>query len=570
MVLRAVQGSAGTDTQQRWREAAVQAKVVPTERVRRTEEDKGVGGVQAGEAQEAVMGAERAVSVEGRAMHARRGAMRADVAMSRPTTRQGIAMAWVKNEVAPESVSLAALCAVVVADYNNTAGIIEVLRLVAAKASRAICGGRLHVFVYRKGSGMVSGDEQAGSCADKQLAGWGIQVGSPGTVTVTMSCETRTNVGRDMETYTSFVQRRYDKLPTNLIFTPSTLDVHGRRSRLAHLLEYYGEMRQDRNGTSTHSFGFDCASTNTWLRVGDESYSSRSFHRSSNFLSEEWQWSLAQHCAPPADLRGNDFPEDYNKQPCHAVPLIHASPRPFGTWMAAHIVGDTKREHRVNGKLAEGGREEEGPASEDEAFLAIRDVPTCFNGLLRTSSQLLRNAHRPRRFYARIQQLLSVGNNCETVHYVERSAGVVFGGMRSGSRQAREASERAVSRSKERIEGRRKWVNADHDGKCRVEDAMVIGDGYFSVFAVLSVQHCIRYCLRAQDRTPTASGDVNDCVAFTFAAAADREAVPGSESKRSALGGICFLKARRHAISADTGRVIQVQREGRVSGICGM
>jgi hypothetical protein len=402
-----------------------------------------------------------------------------------------------------------------------------------------------------------------------------------------------------METYASFVHEYYDQLPTNIVFTPSVLDTHGRRARLHHLLGCYrdgpiggggggGGGGSSSSGSTSESFDFDCASTNSWLQqLGGEGYDGRSFHRTSNFLSEEWYWSLDQHCAPPADTSGNDCAEDHNEHACHAVQLTVADYRPFGAWIAAHITH----------------------AEQTTAFQSFRDVPTCFNGLFRTSSQLLHNPLRPRKFYARIQEQLAVANDCEAVHFVERAVAVVFGGMRSDSKQAREMRERAITRNKVRVlaatpsaidesSGEMKQgggcavkeeendeegiIVSCGEGRCSVEQGVIIGEGYFDARWVPSLQQCIQRCLQTQQQPPrphqtasdiggTSSGSL--CGAFTFAAAGQESVARsggGAGTESLSNGGACFLKTLEHAtgIVGKGGVALRVRQARRISGMC--
>ena len=156
-------------------------------------------------------------------------------------------------------------CQVVVADFGDESGV-----------RRAVDGARLHGCPIHVISKLLP-------CPQYLNAAW-----SGADIT----CEQLPNLGRDLGSALHFVASAYASLPDKLIFTPSTLAVHGRESRYKALLAQLGDA------------SFDCAS--------DEP----SHPRTSITLSEEADFAAAQYSQ---------------------VGLASASPRIFKRWFETHI-----------------------------------------------------------------------------------------------------------------------------------------------------------------------------------------------------------------------------------------
>ena len=156
-------------------------------------------------------------------------------------------------------------CQVVVADFGDESGV-----------RRAVDGARLHGCPIHVISKLLP-------CPQYLNAAW-----SGADIT----CEQLPNLGRDLGSALHFVASAYASLPDKLIFTPSTLAVHGRESRYKALLAQLGDA------------SFDCAS--------DEP----SHPRTSITLSEEADFAVAQYSQ---------------------VGLASASPRIFKRWFETHI-----------------------------------------------------------------------------------------------------------------------------------------------------------------------------------------------------------------------------------------
>lgn len=102
--------------------------------------------------------------------------------------------------------SHAASCIVLVADYNDSDGVMEIARLV----NKACI-----VHVVAKGG--AAGEK----CKPYP----------------NLECEERANVGREFGTISTWIADNYDLLPEVLILCPSSLGVHNRRARLRKLLD---------------------------------------------------------------------------------------------------------------------------------------------------------------------------------------------------------------------------------------------------------------------------------------------------------------------------------------------
>ena len=245
----------------------------------------------------------------------------------------------------------------------------------------------VHIFIYRKGS-KIPGAERAAIKRAVGLAGSHAHLS--GSVSALSIIDDLSNTGRCDHTYLYHIVQRWKSLADVTVFIKDTTMAHVHLGSGSRLLSF--ARRQP-----SPSLHFWCArpmwGTACWYEV-------------SRYRSEA--------CKTPLEAQARG--EEYMSTRCYDsdARFIRASIRPVGNWLAHHRIG----------------RAEQTWQNCSASFHEHRpEIPFCPGGIFAASRSAILTS--PRTTYERLLAALSIADNMEEGHYVERAWLSLFGGRSS-------------------------------------------------------------------------------------------------------------------------------------------